>query len=309
MKALFFKYDMAFEDGSWQTQASSPGIRVEKRVRMRVQVRCHICRNIYSSSTGCPQCHHPRCDQCVRHPGRRKAADAEGADEEAGEPGQRTVRRRRLSTATDGSGTFVEVGQDTDSSMRPIDSPERRRKRREKPSTGAPSSSRGSRRAKHKHSEKLRCCACQRSFARQFSPCPRCNHKRCNECPQKVPGVDQSTCDCQELEVDARADANGSTILPQRCKNPQNQVQWTCHKCHTSFPGWDGRCSCGHHGCDQCLRLPPKRPPNQVYLHPGTARPSEPSPRISPEDTPGSASNVEDSESSFGGLLKSEGVR
>ena len=274
---MFARYNIPFEDSSIPPQRADGIVRVEKPIRMRVRIICHVCGNHSSSSKRCPTCDHQRCRECRRWPEKKSK---EKMDKGKGKmrqpdtirrgnaPSQMVLARARDRTAEAG---LASTDEDESEGRRVLQGQgivPKRPKRKKQPLLTMPSRRGGQdliRKPPEQRTHRF-CCKCQRPFARRTKLCDGCKHWCCTQCPRDPAKLDKWPDGYPGDVIPAKA-----TLMPSRqWKKPRIRIRWTCHVCRTLFVEGEKICAgCSHPRCAECHREPPRReviPPDPVVV-------------------------------------------
>ncbi|KAI0022384.1 hypothetical protein F4780DRAFT_194692 [Xylariomycetidae sp. FL0641] len=73
-KKLGARFGLEIKPDEWHSSEGDV-LRIDKPVRMRIHRECHRCHAQFGASNQCPKCQHTRCKQCTRYPTRRNEAE------------------------------------------------------------------------------------------------------------------------------------------------------------------------------------------------------------------------------------------
>jgi hypothetical protein len=220
-KKISERFGLEIRPSTWYP-IEGHALRVEKPIRMRVSRECHKCGHTFGSAKECPSCQHIRCKDCPRQPPKRSDAEKEESRKkraamlkaEAENPpilvdwnpthqkklalsrpsktgGQdlvhRKPRQRVRRTCCQCSKLYSAVDAkkcDNCQHTRCTDCPREPPKKNKFP-YGYPGDEFGPKSTPH-----YQCHNCQAKFPpnpAEGEECPKCSHKRCNECPRLQP--------------------------------------------------------------------------------------------------------------------------
>ncbi|KAI1810108.1 hypothetical protein GGS20DRAFT_568944 [Poronia punctata] len=72
-KKLGARFGLEIKPNEWHTTEGDV-LRVDKPVRMRIHQECHQCHARFGAGSVCPSCQHHRCKECTRYPNQRTEA-------------------------------------------------------------------------------------------------------------------------------------------------------------------------------------------------------------------------------------------
>ncbi|KAI0432588.1 hypothetical protein F5Y09DRAFT_301288 [Xylaria sp. FL1042] len=73
-KKLGARFGLEIKPSEWHSSEGEV-LRVDKPVRMRIHRECHRCKSRFGAGNVCPSCQHTRCKQCTRYPDQQTDAD------------------------------------------------------------------------------------------------------------------------------------------------------------------------------------------------------------------------------------------
>ncbi|KAI1820754.1 hypothetical protein F4861DRAFT_39673 [Xylaria intraflava] len=73
-KKLGTRFGLEIKPSEWHSSEGDV-LRVDKPVRMRIHRQCHLCQSRFGTGNVCPSCQHTRCKQCTQNPGKRTEAE------------------------------------------------------------------------------------------------------------------------------------------------------------------------------------------------------------------------------------------
>ncbi|KAI1351415.1 hypothetical protein F5Y01DRAFT_125855 [Xylaria sp. FL0043] len=73
-KKLGARFGLEIKPSEWHSSEGEV-LRVDKPVRMRIHRECHRCKSRFGAGNVCPSCQHTRCKQCTRYPDKQTDAE------------------------------------------------------------------------------------------------------------------------------------------------------------------------------------------------------------------------------------------
>ena len=81
-KKLSERFGLELSASEWMTTTPDETVlRMDKPIRMRVRRSCHKCNATFGKAKECPNCQHPRCTKCARHPPKRTEEEIKASRE------------------------------------------------------------------------------------------------------------------------------------------------------------------------------------------------------------------------------------